>query len=67
VRFSVQDVFNWQQEYRKTNTPMLVSSNTSKSTTQYFSLGITFRFGKIELESKAKSGGGQPQGGGTQM
>jgi outer membrane receptor protein involved in Fe transport len=67
VRFSVQDVFNWQQEYRKTNTPMLISSNTSKSTTQYFSLGITFRFGKIELESKAKTGGGQPQGGGTQM
>ncbi len=65
VRFGVQDIFNWQKEYKNTNTPTLVSSSSSKSITQYFTAGLTFRFGKIELESKAKSGGGQ--GGGAPM
>lgn len=65
VRFGVQDIFNWQKEYKNTNTPTLVSSSSSKSITQYFTAGLTFRFGKIELESKAKSGGSQ--GGGAPM
>jgi len=64
VRLGVQDIFNWQKELKKTTTPTVISSSSSKSTTQFFTAGITFRFGKIELESKAK-GGGQPQGGGA--
>jgi hypothetical protein len=65
IRFGVQDIFNWQKEYKNTNTPTLISSSSSKSITQYFTAGLTFRFGKVELESKAKTGGGQ--GGGAPM
>ncbi len=64
VRLGVQDIFNWQKELKNTNTPTIISSSSSKSTTQFFTAGITFRFGKIELESKSKAGA-QPQSGGA--
>ena len=54
IRVSVQDIFNWQKQYNNTNTPNLITTNSTKTTTQYVSAGITLRFGKIELESKSK-------------
>jgi len=64
LRFGVQDIFNWQKDLRLTNTPTITSTSNQKSMTQFVTAGITFRFGKIELESKSKAGG-QSQGGGA--
>ena len=32
VRFGVQDIFNWQKDLKKTDTPTIISSSSSKST-----------------------------------
>ena len=59
VYVNVQDIFNWnKQEYNITN-PYFESFSSTKYTSRYISAGITFRFGKIEMESQARTGAGQ--------
>lgn len=57
----VQDIFNWGYKYgsgSENTNPAYLSTNASKSlTSRYIVAGITFRFGKLELETKAKEGG----------
>ena len=57
---NVQDIFNWGKrignEINNTN-PYYVRESLSRTlNSRYISAGITLRFGKMELESKTKSG-----------
>lgn len=56
---NVRDIFNWGAVIGggSTNTnPYYISNQTSKTVnSRYISAGLTFRFGKMELESKAAS------------
>ena len=64
VRLGMQDIFNWQENNTTTKTPTYYSENFSKNRSQFLTFGITFRFGKIELERKQmppqQGGGGGP-------
>lgn len=65
VHLDVTDIFNWNKETSISNNPYYVTSNTSWNSWFGRSIraGITFKFGKMELESQASQGGGmQPQG-----
>ena len=60
VFVNVQDIFNWGAKIGSgsSNTnPYYLSDNTNKMlNSRYISAGITFRFGKLELERNAKDG-----------
>jgi len=61
VRMGMQDIFNWQESNTTTKTPTYYTENFSKNRSQFLTFGITFRFGKIELERKQmppQQGGG---------
>lgn len=57
---NVQDLFNWGSKYgfgNGTTNPYYLSSSTTKMlNSRYISAGITLRFGKMELENRAKVG-----------
>ncbi len=55
LRVGVQDIFDWQKDSGTINTPTLISEYSNKRLTRYATFGITYRFGKTELESKAKN------------
>ena len=56
---NVQDLFNWGKKYGggtiNTNPYYLSESNTYIINGRYISAGLTFRFGKMELERKAQA------------
>ena len=60
VFINVQDIFNWGARFgsgsSNTNPYFLTDSSTKMVNSRYISAGITFRFGKMELEQKAKEG-----------
>ncbi len=60
VFVNVQDIFNWGAKIGSgsTNTnPYYLSDNTNKMVnSRYISAGVTLRFGKMELEQRAKEG-----------
>ncbi|MDD2345265.1 MAG: outer membrane beta-barrel family protein, partial [Bacteroidales bacterium] len=64
VHMSVQDMFNTQRSKFETNTPSIYSVSESWSNSQYILMGLTFRFGKIEMEKEQKRGD-MNQGGGA--
>lgn len=57
---NVQDIFNWGKrignESNNTNPYYIRESLSRTLNSRYISAGITLRFGKMELESKTKSG-----------
>lgn len=60
VFINIQDLFNWGARYgsglENTN-PYYLSESTNKMVnSRYISVGITLRFGKLELEKNAKNG-----------
>ena len=61
VFINIQDLFNWGGRYGtgSTNTnPYYLTESTKKTVnSRYISAGITLRFGKMELEKQAKTGG----------
>ncbi len=63
VFVNVQDIFNWGAEIGSgsTNTnPYYLSDSTRKMlNSRYISAGFTLRFGKMELEQRAKEGDGE--------
>ena len=63
VFLNVQDIFNWGATIGSgsTNTnPYYLSDSTRKMlNSRYISAGFTLRFGKMELEKKAKEGDGE--------
>ena len=60
VFVNVQDLFNWGARYGSGNTntnPYYLSESTNlRLNSRFISAGITFRFGKMELERNAKEG-----------
>ena len=63
VHLNVNDIFNWNASKMESTNPYFIYSTTNKPKSRTISAGITFRFGKMELESKASqgaSGMGQP-------
>lgn len=60
VFVNIQDLFNWGARYgsgSENTNPYFLSESTSKMiNSRYISVGITLRFGKLELEKNAKDG-----------
>ena len=60
VYVNVQDIFNWGATIgsgsSNTNPYYLTDSSTKMVNSRYISAGITLRFGKMELEQRAKEG-----------
>jgi len=64
VHLNVNDIFNWNKWDNNTNNPYYISYSSYKYNSRSISLGVTFRFGKMELERQARQGG-EDDGGGT--
>ena len=60
VFVNVQDIFNWGARIGSGSenfNPYFLSNSTNKMlNSRYISVGVTFRFGKLELEKSAKEG-----------
>ena len=57
VHVSVNDIFGWAEFGSNTIAPQYQSTGSHKYNSRFISVGITWRMGKIELESKARQGG----------
>ncbi len=53
---NVNDIFNWNKTTVSDNNPYYVSNRKSEYNSRSISAGITFRFGKMELEAQASKG-----------
>ena len=64
VHLNVNDIFNWNKFGSETTNPFYQSTSMGRYAWNRRSIraGITFRFGKMELESKASQGQQQGQG-----
>lgn len=62
---NINDLFNWQGRHGSGNentNPYLLSESTSRRlNARFISAGVTFRFGKMELENNAKTGGSEAE------
>lgn len=57
IHISVWDLFNWNKQENIINNPYYTSYNSNKVVnSRSISAGLTFRFGKMELENRAKTG-----------
>ena len=61
IYVNVNDIFNWNKTTTENNSPYYLSSSTSRTNWEGRSLvaGISFKFGRLELESQAQQGQGQ--------
>ena len=63
VFVNVQDLFNWGARIgsgsSNSNPYYLTNTTTKMENSRYISVGVTFRFGKMELERSAKEGDGE--------
>ena len=57
VFLNVQDIFNWGRQRNNNTNPYYIAYSSTKPNSRFISAGITFRFGKIELEQQARTGG----------
>jgi hypothetical protein len=57
VFLNVQDIFNWGRQRNNNTNPYYIAYTSKKFNSRFISAGITFRFGKIEMESQARTGG----------
>ena len=57
VHLNVNDIFNWNASKMESTNPYYIYSTTNKPKSRTISAGIIFRFGKMELESKANTQG----------
>ncbi len=71
VFVNANDIFNWNGWGESNYSPYVQSSIDSKFNSRSVSVGLTFRFGKMELEQRARQGAddsqGAPQGAGMGM
>ena len=56
VYFNVNDIFGMTEFGENTTAPSYQTTGTNKFDSQFVSLGLTWRIGKMELESKARQG-----------
>ena len=61
VHINVNDIFNWNRWDNNTTNPYYQSYSSFKYNSRSISAGLVFRFGKMELERKAQTGGGEMQ------
>lgn len=61
VHINVNDIFNWNKWDNNTTNPYYESYSSFKFNSRSISAGLVFRFGKMELERKAQTGGGEIQ------
>lgn len=61
VYVDVRDIFNWNKMSSASNNPYYTSTSVSSNSwsSRSISAGITFRFGKMELEGQARQGTSQ--------
>ena len=57
VHLNVNDIFNWNKWDNNTSNPYYISYSSFKFNSRSISAGVTFRFGKMELERRAREGG----------
>ena len=57
VHLNVNDIFNWNKWDNNTSNPYYISYSSYKFNSRSISAGVTFRFGKMELERQAREGG----------
>ena len=66
VYVNANDIFNWNSWGNSNFSPNVQSTSNSKYNSRSVSVGLTFRFGKMELEQHARQGEGEsgsaPQG-----
>ncbi len=67
VHINVNDIFNWNKWDNNTTNPYYISYSSFKFNSRSISAGLVFRFGKMELERKAQTGGGEMQNPGMTM
>ena len=54
LRVGMMDVFNWREQSSTVSTPTYSSVSSSKQKSQFVTFGLTFRFGRTELERQQK-------------
>ena len=57
VHLNVNDIFNWNRWDNNTSNPYYISYSSYRFNSRSISAGVTFRFGKMELERRAREGG----------
>jgi outer membrane receptor protein involved in Fe transport len=62
VFVNANDIFNSNRFGHSSNSPYMVSNSSYKYNSRSVSVGVTFRFGKMELEQMARQGGNGSQG-----
>ena len=62
VFVNASDIFNWNSWGQSNNSPYVISTSNSKYNSRSVSVGVTFRFGKMELEQRARQGADDSQG-----
>ena len=63
VFVNASDIFNWNSWGNTNYSPYVESISNSKYNSRSVSVGVTFRFGKMELEQHARQGEGESGGG----
>ena len=61
VFVNASDIFNWNSWGMSNTSPYVESSSNSKFNSRAVSVGLTFRFGKMELEQMARQGADDSQ------
>ncbi|MDY0015390.1 MAG: outer membrane beta-barrel protein [Bacteroidales bacterium] len=56
VFVNVRDIFNWNKYEYNRESPYFKAFSTTKYDSRFISAGFTLRFGKIEMESRAREG-----------
>ena len=56
VYLNIRDVFGWSEWGSETSAPQYQTDISERYKTTFASLGLTWRIGKMELESKARQG-----------
>lgn len=64
VYLNANDIFNWNKWDNDTYNPYYISYSSYKFNSRSVSIGVLFRFGKMELENRARQGGEDDGGGG---
>jgi len=66
VYVNANDIFNWNSFGQSSYSPYVQSNSNYKFNSRSIAVGLTFRFGKMELEQRARQGEGEsgsaPQG-----
>lgn len=56
VYLNVSDIFGWSEWGENTTAPQYQTTGSNRFNSRFVSLGLTWRIGKMELESKARQG-----------